>query len=261
MSRREVIKSTANPLVARLRAALAGKHKGLIVLEGERLIDDALRARFELELAIVSESRAARADELEQRGVDTRVFADELLGRISGLATSPGIVALARAPHDVRIGHPHLGPEALVLVAAGIADPGNLGAVARSAEAAGAEALCVLAGGTSPWNGKALRGSMGSLLRLPVVSFADAAAAVDELRAHGFRQVRAATRGGRAPSEFDWTGRVALWVGSETGELPELCESFERVTIPMRGSVESLNVTVAASLLLFAAGRVGEPRE
>jgi tRNA G18 (ribose-2'-O)-methylase SpoU len=72
--------------------------------------------------------------------------------------------------------------------------------------------------------------------------------------------VRAATRGGASPSDFDWTGRVALWVGSETGALPEAGSHFEGVTIPMRGSVESLNVTVAASLLLFAAGRAEEPR-
>ena len=81
---------------------------------------------------------------------------------------------------------------------------------------------------------------------------------IEELREHGFRQVRAATRGGAAPSEFDWSGRIALWVGSETGALPEDCAPFEQVTIPMKGAVESLNVTVAASLLLFAAGRSEE---
>ncbi len=255
MTRREVLRSTSNPAVALVRSALAGREKGLVVLEGDRLIDDALRAGCEFELALVAEGRIERADELERRGVDVRLAADSLIERLSALASTQGAIALARAPRSASLSAPHLGPEALVLVVAGVSDPGNLGALARSAEAAGAEALCIVQGGASPWNSKALRGSMGSLLRLAVVPFASAEVAAQQLGEHGFRQVRAATRGGRTPSEFDWTGRVALWVGSETGELPEVGTHFEGVTIPMRGAVESLNVTVAASLLLFAAGR------
>lgn len=258
MIRREVIKSASNPLVARVRTAVAGREKGLLVLEGDRLIDDALAARIAIEVVLVSEQRTERASEFEARGVEFRSIDDDLLRRISGLATSPGVLALARAPVEAHLGSVHLGPEALVLVVAGISDPGNLGALSRSAEAAGAEALCVLAGGTSPWNPRALRGSMGSLLRLPVIGCANAEHAAREFGEHGFRHVRAATRGGRSPSTFDWTGRIALWIGSETGVLPAVCEPFERVTIPMRGGVESLNVTVAASLLLFAAGRAEE---
>ncbi|MBM3990348.1 MAG: RNA methyltransferase [Planctomycetes bacterium] len=260
MTRREVLRSTSNPSVALVRSALAGREKGLLVLEGERLIDDALRAGCEFELALVAESRAERARELEQRGIDARVADDDLLERLSALATSQGVIALARAPRPASFAAVQLGAEALVLVVAGVADPGNLGALARSAEAAGAEALVLVRGGASPWNAKALRGSMGSLLRLPVMAFETAESAARELGEHGFRQVRAATRGGAAPSEFDWTGRVALWVGSETGASPEASARFEGVTIPMRGGVESLNVTVAASLLLFAAGRAEDPR-
>jgi len=69
--------------------------------------------------------------------------------------------------------------------------------------------------------------------------------------------VGAATRGGRTWRDADWSGPVALWVSGETGEESEALAGLERVTIPMAGGVESLNVTVAASLLLFAAGRTG----
>jgi len=234
---------------------LSGREEGALVLEGDRLIDDALAAQRAIEVALVAASRGERARELERRGVEVREVEDDLLQRLSGLATSQGVIALAPAPPEVRLGAAHLGPEALVLVVAGVAEPGNLGALARSAEAAGAQALVVIAGGASPWNPRALRGSMGSLLRLPVMRYSDAARAVDELREHAFRQVQAATRGGKSPASFDWSGRIALWVGSETGALPEACRGFERVTIPMKATVESLNVTVAASLLLFAAGR------
>jgi TrmH family RNA methyltransferase len=260
MADRLVIRSRANADVQRAGAVLAGRERGLIALEGLRLIEDALRAHLHFELVLVAERLGERAAELEKRGLPVRLVADELLERVSSLSTSPGILALCRAPLDRTLGDAELSSEALVLVIAGISDPGNVGALARSAEAAGVEAVCAVAGGASPWNEKALRGSMGSLLRVPVVTFADATAAAGELASRGFRQVRAATRGGKSLADFDWSGRVALWLGSETGTLPAVCDSFERVTIAMKGAVESLNVTVAGSLLLFAAGRAEEPR-
>ena len=259
MSPRPTIRSASNPTVQRVRAAIAGREKGVVVLEGQRLVGDALGAGFALELALVAEERPELADELAAKGVAVHAIDGALLERISALSSSQGVIALGSAPRERKLESTHLGPEALVLVVTGISDPGNLGALARSAEAAGAQAIAVLAGATSPWSVKALRGSMGSLLRLPVLVFGDAAGASQELRQHGFRNVCAATRGGLRPSEFRWVGRIALWVGSETGELPSVCETFEHVTIPIAAAVESLNVTVAASLLLFAAGRVGGP--
>jgi tRNA G18 (ribose-2'-O)-methylase SpoU len=171
--------------------------------------------------------------------------------------TSPGILALCAPPPTRRLEELDLPADALVLVVAGTSDPGNLGALARSAEAAGCSLLALVAGGVSPWNPKALRGSMGSLLRLPVASFGSPREAVEALSLRGLRQVAAATRDGTPLGRFDWSGRLALWVGAESGALPPEIAALERVTIPMAGRVESLNVTVAASLLLFAAGRAG----
>ena len=147
----------------------------------------------------------------------------------------------------------------------GVQDPGNLGAIARTAEAAGAVGLVIVAGGCRPWSDKALRGSMGSLLRLPVWEVSTGIDAWRGLRGRGFRHVVAATRGGCTPGELDWSGPVALWVPSETGGLPADVETARAsepgddlaVTIPMAGAVESLNVSVATGVLLFAAGRTG----
>jgi 23S rRNA (guanosine2251-2'-O)-methyltransferase len=94
---------------------------------------------------------------------------------------------------------------------------------------------------------------MGSLLRLPIVSVHDPAELYADLERQGARQVRAATRGGARYDAFDWTPPVALWVASETGALPTAAERAAPVSIPMAGPVESLNVTVAAGVLLFAA--------
>lgn len=239
---------------------MAGRVRELIALEGDRLVDDALAARLGFDVVLVSEEREKRALELEQQRLPVRRVAARLLERVSELSTSPGILALCARPERRVVEDVAPRADALALVVAGIADPGNLGALARSAEAAGCTFLALVAGGCSPWNGKALRGSMGSLLRLPVLCFGSAHEAIDALALHRFRLVCAATRGGTPLARFDWRGRVALWVGGESGSLPGPAESFERVTIPMSGRVESLNVTVAASLLLFAADRASDGR-
>ncbi|MEO6710278.1 MAG: RNA methyltransferase [Planctomycetota bacterium] len=256
----ETIRSAQHPLLKRLGAILSGAERDGCVLEGDRLIDDALRSGLEFEVILVSTDREDRASELEGQGLPVQRIDAALLARKSALRASPGIAAIAQTPHPRSIAELSAAADALVLVVAGISDPGNLGALARSAEAAGACGLVVIEGGAKPWGDKALRGSMGSLLRLSVSQSAAASEAAKELRADGFRLVAAATRGGKSLADFDWSGRVALWIGSETGLNPREMGSFERVTIPMAGAVESLNVTVAASLLLFAAARAGGTR-
>ncbi|MBK7878469.1 MAG: RNA methyltransferase [Planctomycetes bacterium] len=268
MNSDRTIRSRENALLKRVGAALAGKEPGTLVLEGDRLVDDALAAGLALEVVLVSDARPERAAELERAhlgagkarpgaGMELRLVDADLLARASRLKTPPGILALCAVPPAIEAARIELATSTLLLVAAGVADPGNLGALARSAEAFGADALFVARGGASPWNEKALRGSMGSLLRLPVGANADAAELARALAARGVRQVCAATRGGADPKRFDWTGPIALWVSGETGGIPEAAARFERLTIPMKRGVESLNVTVAASLLLHAAGRIG----
>jgi len=260
-SANETIRSRANPLLKRAAGVLAGQEAATIPLEGDRLVDDALRAGVALEIVLVAEERTDRAEELVARGVHVRLVETELLGRVSRLKTSPGILALAPTPEPVDLAALDLDESTLVLVASGVADPGNLGALARSAEAFGACALLVARGGASPWSDKALRGSMGSLLRVPVGFGEDPELLAQALEKRGFRQVGASTRGGKDARAFDWRGPIALWMGSETGALPERAKKFERVTISMSGEVESLNVAVAASLLLYASGRSMKARK
>jgi len=258
MSSSAVIRSQDNAVLKGAGAVVTGRDRERIALEGDRLVDDALAAGLEFEVVLVAEEREQRASELERHGLPVRRVAARLLERVSQLTTSPGILAVCARPERRVLEDLAPGTHALALVVAGVSDPGNLGALARSAEAAGCGFVALVSGGCSPWNGKALRGSMGSLLRLPVLSFGTAREAIDALALHRFRQVSAATRGGTPLARFDWGGRIALWIGAESGVLPGAAESFERVTIPMAGRVESLNVTVAASLLLFAAGRTGD---
>ena len=252
------IRSRENALLKRVGAVLAGREPETLFLEGDRLIDDALQAGHVVEVVLVSDARPERAEELAKQRVDVRVVEDALLARTSRLETPPGVAALCPVPPPVELARLDLTKSPLLLVASGVADPGNLGALARSAEAFGAQALFVTRGGASPWREKALRGSMGSLLRLPVSANVDGEALARELAARGVRQVCAATRGGADPARFDWTGPIALWISGETGGIPDVAARFERLTIPMRRGVESLNVTVAASVLLFSAKRAGD---
>jgi RNA methyltransferase, TrmH family len=255
MSTNSVIRSRANPLIKRVGAVLAGREPTTLVLEGERLVEDALRSGLPIELLLVAHTQRERAERLAQDVPSLRLVDADLLQKVSRLKTSPGVLALCQAPPAQRIERWRRDRRTLWLVVAGVADPGNLGALARSAEALGVQAMIAVEG-ASPWSPKALRGSMGSLLRLPVCTGLAAGEVARALAALGVRQVRAATRDGGEPAAFDWTGPVALWVGAETGALPEAALAFESVSIPMAGRSESLNVTVATALLLYASGRV-----
>jgi len=145
----------------------------------------------------------------------------------------------------------------LVVIAADVQDPGNFGALLRSAEAGGATGVIATESGADPFGWKALRGAMGSAFRLPVARVSDGAAAVALARSHGLRVAAAIGRGGTPMSDADLTGPLALVVGGEgSGLLEALVTAADaRITIPMTPPVESLNVSVAAALLVFEARR------
>jgi TrmH family RNA methyltransferase len=251
----EPIRSRANPVWKRIGELLAGKDKHLILLEGERLVADAAGMRRMMGPVLVSTERKDLARKYDQLDYQVKYVEPKLFRELSVLKNSPGIVALCKMPENRRLDTLHIGPRTLVLVAHGISDPGNLGALARSAEAFGAAALALTKGSTAPYSDKALRGSMGSLLRLPVSHGWEPEELVLKLSGLRFRHVCAATRKGRDPRVFDWSGPVALWMGAETGALPAAARRFEKLSIPIDGKVESLNVTVAASVLLYEGMR------
>jgi TrmH family RNA methyltransferase len=147
--------------------------------------------------------------------------------------------------------------DGFVVVAVDVQDPGNLGAVIRAAEAGGATGVLVCGVSAHPFSWKALRGSMGSALRLPIASAPDVEVCVRDLRAAGVRTVAAAPRDGRDPDALDWTGPCALVLGGEGTGLRDAVRGScdDNVTIPMAAPVESLNVAVAAAILIYAARR------
>jgi TrmH family RNA methyltransferase len=148
------------------------------------------------------------------------------------------------------------GTPVLIVVLSGIQDPGNLGTILRSAEAFGATGILCLTGTVSRWNSKAMRASAGSVFRLPVLASSESKA-IQHLREAGIRTVAAMAREAEPLNEFDLTGPIALFIGSEgsglSSEIAAQCDA--RITIPCPGPVESLNAAVAASVLLYEASR------
>jgi TrmH family RNA methyltransferase len=215
------------------------------------------------ETAIVATSRltgrteeADLAELLAAHGVDVASADERAFGAVSPTRQPSGIAAIAHrtaaAPDDLV-----QSVAALILVAAEIQDPGNVGGLIRAAEAGGASGVLVTAGSANPFSWKSLRGSMGSALRLPVVTGFDLDAAMDALEARAVESVAAVPRSGVEPDALDWSGRVAVWLGSEGQGLPPhvVRRCPRRVSIPMAEPVESLNAAVAAGVLVYAARR------
>ena len=261
MSPREIVTSRANPAVKRLRALLAGgAGDPLAVLEGFKLAEEALAAGVDVvEVAVVPEVLegpwAALVARLEEKGAAVRIVAPAVLRGLSETEASQGLLAIARRPSfDER---KMLAGVPLVLVAVAVQNPGNLGALLRTAEAAGATGAYLTAGSADPMSWKALRGAMGSAFRLPHLAGVPAGDALDRLERAGVTAVAASADASDLYDAVDLTRPVALLFGNEGGGLPPevAARARLRVRVPMAAPVESLNVGVAAGVLFFEAAR------
>jgi TrmH family RNA methyltransferase len=197
-------------------------------------------------------------DAVTAAGIPVHLLAAGVLDRVSDTVAPRGVIAVAeRRPADVARIASADGP---VVVLAGVADPGNAGTVIRSAEAVGGAGVVFCADAVDPFGPKTVRAAAGSVFRLPVAEVADGAptlGALMALRAAGRTLVATVAHGGPAPDAVDLTRPLALVMGSEAHGLSAEVAAVldEAVTIPMAGSVESLNVAVAASVVLFEVAR------
>jgi TrmH family RNA methyltransferase len=256
------ISSRQNPHVAQYRAAAQGELTGKLLLDGPHLVRDALAAGISLEHAAVVSTALDREEinalmaELEHIGVETVVATPQVMAAMSPVRSASAIVALGRrpAPDAARL---YAGSAPLAIIASDVQDPGNLGAIVRAAEAGSATSVIAAGACADPFGWKALRGSSGSSLRLPIGVARDAAAAIAESRRHGCHVIALVPRGGQSLYELDLTRATAMLIGGEGPGLDRALieQADERVTIPMHAPVESLNAAVAAAIVVYEALR------
>jgi RNA methyltransferase, TrmH family len=259
------ISSRQNPLVARFRElARARQSEGDVsdvLLDGEHLVEEALDAGVALEIVAFAERVVdSRADNLvtrlERAGAQLVRVPEHVLTAMSPARQPSGIVAIARLQpaslDDVLKVQP---PLALML--AGIQDAGNVGAIIRAADACGATGIIATDGTADPFGWKALRGAMGSTFRVPIAVKQPVAESLARMKRLGIRLLATAPRDGKMLDACDLSGPIAIALGAEGPGLSDeiAAAADERVTIPMRPPVESLNVAITAALILYEASR------
>ena len=191
----------------------------------------------------------------QARDAGAAVFALEagVMERIADASTPQPVCAVLR---DVAVSLGDLRADGVVVVAVDVRDPGNAGTLLRSAAAAGAAGVVLCSGSVELGNPKTVRATAGALFKIPVVTTVDAEPALASLGIAGRRRYAAVARDGDDYATADLTGPIALVLGNEAHGLPDdLAEIDARLTIPLPGPVESLNVGVAAAVLCFEAAR------
>lgn len=255
------VSSRRHPLVQALRTARTARD-GPALIDGWHLLEDAVAAGLEIEGVAIGPAHVngrARAliDGLTAARVEVAHVTAGVMDTISPVRSPTGVVALVRprratidvlaAARDPR----------LILVGVDLQDPGNVGSVVRASEAGGATGVVLTGEAADPWQWKALRAAMGSTFRLPVVREPDTLAACATLRALGLRLLATVPRGGTALHDEDLSSPCAIVFGSEGAGLTDAviraCD--HQLSIPMTAPVESLNVAVAAGVVVYEARR------
>ncbi|WP_058185305.1 TrmH family RNA methyltransferase [Terracidiphilus gabretensis] len=258
-----VVQSKQNVRLKELRHALSKPPRpgdALAGIEGPNLIEEAVRARLGIEAVFVSQDAERLLDGLAlPKETEVLLVPRELLSPVLTTEAPQPIAALVRQPdwiwRDLLEGFDEYS-SALIVVLAGLQDPGNLGTIVRSAEAFGATGIVSLPGTVSAWNAKAVRASAGSIFRVPMISVS-ADECVAKLHESGVKIWATTVHDAKTAPSVNLTQPIAILIGNEgNGVPPELAAmADDALTIPCPGPVESLNAAVAASVLLYEAAQ------
>jgi TrmH family RNA methyltransferase len=267
MHTRHVITSTANPRLKHLRRLETPRRRrqaARFVIEGYRLLGRALEAGASVETVFAApelflgEGEAALVEQARRAGAEVHEVAAAPFAAIAGQRRPDGLLAVVRRwPTDLARLRPVAGPPPLVVVAEAVERPGNLGTIVRTACAAGATGLVACDPQTDLLHPKTVTASVGAVFRLPVAA-SSTAETLAWLREHGLRIVVASPAGDVPLWRAELTGPVALVLGCEKRGVSSawLEAADEIVAIPMPGeAMDSLNVAVAAGIVLFEAAR------
>jgi RNA methyltransferase, TrmH family len=228
-------------------------------IEGVKLVEEALRSGQRISEIFFSESSRPLAEKLLPQissRTETLLVPKELLKSIVPSESPQGVAALVKIGEstvDSILERAHCLP---LLVAAGLQDPGNLGTIFRSAEAFGAAGIFLTEGTVSPYNWKVLRGSAGSIFRLPFLKM-NTRELIPLLLARNVRKLATTSQGGTPLPKVAWNFPLAIFIGNEGAGLPrEILQQMDQtIVVPQSANVESLNAAVAASIVLYETAR------
>ncbi len=258
-----MITSRTNGQIKNVRKLLdsskARKEQGLFVIEGSKMVSE-LPSSF-AEHIFVSDSymkeKKIGEEELAKKYNAFDIVSDEVFKSISDTVTPQGILALVnmsalKRAKDIKYKQDAGCDKQTVLILDGIQDPGNLGTMIRTSEAAGVKAVILSKDCADIYNPKTIRSTMGSIFRVPTYT-CDCVTKIKELKSEGFSVYAAALDGAVAFDEVQYAKKSAIVIGNEAnGISKEVLENADaKIKIPMEGKVESLNAAISGALLMY----------
>ena len=233
--------------------------QGECAIEGVKLVEEALRSGRRLTSVFFSESARPLAEKLLSQlnaRTEALILPNALFNSTVPSDAPQGVAALVKMQSSSPARILERSQSGPVVVAAGLQDPGNLGTLFRSAEAFSAAGIFLTEGTVSPYNPKVLRGSAGSIFRLPFLEIVSSEL-IALLRQHGVRLLATSSHKGTPLPQVSWTLPLAIFIGNEGAGLSRdlMHQMQETIVIPQAARVESLNAGVAASIVLYEAAR------
>ena len=264
----ELITSAANPLVKRVRLLGERRHRrreGAFVVQGAQPVWQAVEAGADIEVLIAApdllrEPAARMVAEQEARGVRVARLSGPLFARIADRDGPAGLAAIVRG-RTPGLGELAVRPDSVFVALHDVANPGNLGTIIRTADAAGAAGVILVGQSTDPFDPVAVKASMGALFSVPVAAESSADAFLDWCHQKGVSVAVTSAAGPGSLWDTDIPRPVAIMMGGEGPGLPDdlLAAGDLRLRIPMTGTAESLNLAVATGILLYEAWRQSRP--
>ena len=233
------------------------------IIEGIRFAEELLRSSMQTESLyyspklLANQRGCAVLKKAERQSIPSYQISENLMKEIADTDNPQGVLALVRMPKYSLSDVLPLNKPALIVLVDGIQDPGNLGTIVRTADAAQATGVVLLKGTVDIYNPKTLRSTMGSIFHLPVMPVEDNRALFNMLRQHQVKVVMGQPQGGTMIQNVDLSGSIALAVGNEAnGPAKQTTAAADiTATIPMPGNAESLNVGVACAIMLYETVR------
>ena len=238
--------------IKKLKERRVRDKEGLYILEGLRLIEEAIRAKIEIEYIIISKDYEDKFEDFliksNTLNIKTNILANNLFTQIASTENPQGIIAIAKKKNNEKA----LSGD-FYLICDKVQDPGNLGTIIRTAHAAGVNGIILTKGTVDIYNDKTIRSTMGSIFYIPIFYDDENYSIIKSLKEDGFNLVATSLAESKNFFEEDLKGKTILAVGNEgngiSDELFELAD--KKVKIPMPGGAESLNVSIATSIILF----------